>query len=148
MKLTEYSRRIPEIYGTLTTVALIAYFFLIYAIGYVYITELRILNLFIQGAGIYLAIRQFKNTHDGHLNYFRGMAVGIATSFIASSTFVLFLFIYLYLDHNLMSVIKEHGPLGEFLNPYIATFTVWLEGIFSGFMATFILINFIDTDKA
>lgn len=146
-KIAKYPTRIPQIYGTLVTLALILYFFLIYAIGFIYITELRVFNLFIQISGIYLALKQYRRTHSGNLNYLRAMSIGVGTSFIASSTFVLFLFVYLYLDPNMMSVIREHAPLGEYLDPYIASFSVWLEGIFSGFMATFILVNYIHTDN-
>lgn len=146
-RITRYPTRIPQIYGTLVTVALILYFFIIYAAGFIYVTELRVINLIIQVAGIYLALKQYRRTHEGHINYLRAMSIGVGTSFIASSTFVLFLFIYLYLDPNLMNAIKTHAPLGEYLDPYIASFSVWLEGIFSGFMATFIIVNYIHTDN-
>jgi len=146
-RIAKYPTRIPQIYGTLVTIALILYFFIIYAFGFIYVTELRVVNLFIQVAGIYLAIKQFRRTHEGHINYLRAMSVGIGTSFIATSTFVLFLFAYLSLDSNLMSTIKTHAPLGDYLDPYIASFSVWLEGIFSGFLATFIIVNYIHTDN-
>lgn len=147
-KIAKYPTRIPQIYGTLITIALILYFFIIYAFGFIYVTELRVFNLAIQVAGIYLALKQYRRTHNGELNYLRAMSVGVGTSFIATSTFVLFLFIYLYIDPNLMKTIREHAPLGEYLDPYIASFSVWLEGIFSGFMATFVIVNYIRTDKA
>lgn len=146
-RIAKYPTRIPQIYGTLITIALILYFFIIYAAGFIYVTELRVINLLIQVAGIYLAIKQYRRTHEGHINYLRAMSIGVGTSFIASSTFVLFLFIYLYLDPNLMSTIKTNAPLGEYLDPYIASFSVWLEGIFSGFMATFIIVNYVNTDN-
>lgn len=146
-RIAKYPTRIPQIYGTLVTMALVLYFFLIYAIGFIYVTELRVLNLFIQIAGIYLAIKQYRRTHEGHVNYLRAMTIGVGTSFIASSTFALFLFIYLNLDGNLLHLIKTHAPLGEYLDPYIASFSVWLEGIFSGFIATFIIVNYIRTDN-
>jgi hypothetical protein len=33
------------------------------------------------------------------------------------------------------------------MNPYIASFIVALEGVFSGLLVTFILINFVATDE-
>jgi hypothetical protein len=146
-KIAKYPTRIPQIYGTLVTVALILYFFIVYASGFIYVTELRVFNLLIQVAGIYLALKQYRRTHEGSLNYLRAMSIGVGTSFIASSTFVLFLFAYLNLDQNMMNVIRENAPLGEYLDPYIASFSVWLEGIFSGFLATFIIVNYIHTDN-
>lgn len=91
-RLAKYPTRIPQIYGTLVTIALILYFFIIYAVGFIYVTELRVFNLIIQITGIYLALKQYRRTHAGNLNYLRAMSIGVGTSFIASSTFVLFLF--------------------------------------------------------
>lgn len=146
-RIAKYPTRIPQIYGTLVTVALILYFFIIYSIGFIYVTELRVFNLLIQVAGIYLALKQYRRTHAESLNYLRAMSIGIGTSFIASSTFVVFLFIFLNADANLMSTIQQNAPLGDYLDPYIASFSVWLEGIFSGFLATFIIVNYIHTDN-
>lgn len=139
--------RIPEIYGTLITLGLIAYFFLMYAIGLVHVIELRLLNLFIMIAGIYKAIQQYKRTHGGHLNYFRGLAIGISTGTIGVSTFALFLLIYLKIDSNLMATLIERGPMGQYLNEYIAAAVVTAEGVFSGLTITYILLNYVETDK-
>src|SRR5688500_11040093 len=110
--------RIPEIYGTLITLALIAYFFIMYALGLVHVIELRLLNLFIMLGGIYAALRQYKRTHTGHLNYFRGLSIGVATATIGASTFAAFLLIYLKLDNNMMNSIIEREPMGRYLNEY------------------------------
>jgi hypothetical protein len=37
--------------------------------------------------------------------------------------------------------------MGRYLNPYIASFIVALEGLFSGLLVTFTLINFVTTDE-
>jgi hypothetical protein len=139
--------RIPEIYGTLIAIGLIVYFFAMYALGLIHVIELRLLNLAIMFLGVYYALKQYRRTHAGQLNYFRALTTGVAASAIGTATFVLFLFTYLYLDKNLMESIRENEPLGLNLGPFIATFAVFLEGIFSGFMATYILINFINTDQ-
>lgn len=146
--IARYPSRIPQIYGTIVTLILILYFFIIYAIGFIYVTELRVVNLLIQVTGIYLALKQYRRTHQGQLDYLRALSIGVGTSFIASSTFVVFLFFYLNADQELMNTIRANAPLGEYLDPYIASFSVWLEGIFSGFLASFIIINYIRTDKA
>lgn len=98
-------------------------------------------------AGIYFSLKQYKRTHQGELDYFRALAVGVASAFIGTSTFVLLLFLYLKIDTNLMQAIIEKEPMGMYLNTYIATFAVWVEGIFSGFIMTFILINFLTDQK-
>lgn len=140
--------RIPEIWGTIITLGLIVYFFLMYALGLVHIIELRLLNLFIMLGGIYGAMKQYKRTHDGHLNYFRGLSTGVATSAIGASTFAVFLLLYLKIDANLMESIIENEPMGRYLNEYIAAAMVTIEGVFSGFTMTYLLLNYVETDKA
>jgi hypothetical protein len=139
---------IPEIYGTLIALALIVYFFAMYAVGLVHVIELRLLNLFIMLAGIYFAMKQYKRTHEGHLNYFRGLSIGVYTAVIGASTFAVFLLFYLKIDHNLMRHIIENEPMGHYLNEYIAAAVVTLEGTFSGFTMTYLLLNYVETDKA
>jgi hypothetical protein len=36
--------------------------------------------------------------------------------------------------------------MGRYLNPYITAFMVALEGLFSGLLFTFIIINYVETD--
>lgn len=146
MNIWNRGTRIPEIYGTITTLGLIVYFFIMYAAGAIHIIELRILNVVILLAGIYFAHKQFKRTHNGRLDYFKGLTIGTATSAIAAATFSLFLFIYLSLDKNLMTSIAENEPLGYYLDPYICSYVVFLEGLFSGFAMSYMLTNFFATD--
>ena len=146
-KLTQYPTRLPEIYGTFIFLGLVAFFFLMLALGLVHVIELRLLNLAIMGVGIYYALKQHKRTHDGHLDYFKGLVIGVSTAFVATSTFVLFLFAYMKLETKFLTSILAGEPLGAYMNTYIATFAVWLEGIFSGFIMTFMLINYIATDR-
>jgi hypothetical protein len=146
MNIWNRSSRIAEIYGAIIAAGLIVYFFIMYAVGLIHVIELRLLNLLIMLAGVYYAMKQFKRTHDGRLDYFRSMTTGLATAGIAAATFSLFLFIYLSLDKNLMQSIVHNEPLGRYMNPYIASFIVLLEGVFSGFMASYLLSNFMSTD--
>jgi hypothetical protein len=147
LKIFNHAKRIPEIYGSFIAIGLVLYFFIAYIFGFLHIIELRMLNLFIMGAGIYYSLRQYDRTHTGSLDYFRALAVGVSSAFIGTSTFVLFLFLYLKVDTSLMQSIIESEPMGAYLNEYIATFAVWIEGIFSGFIMTFILINFLTDQK-
>ena len=48
----------------------------------------------------------------------------------------------------MMQSIIENEPMGRYLNPYIVSFIVALEGVFSGLLVTFVLINFLETGKA
>jgi hypothetical protein len=96
--------------------------------------------------GVYLALRKFKKSHQDRLNYFRALVTGVATGAIGSSVFAFFLFVWMKTDPALMQAIIENDPMGRYLNAYIASFIVALEGVFSGLLVTFILINYVTTD--
>ncbi len=147
MSLFTDPKRIPENYGLKIGAGLIAFFLLMKVTGLVHHYELRFLNVFIQVGGIYYALKKFKETHGQHINYFRALVTGVSAGAIASLIFAIFLFAYLMMDQSLMLDIIEKEPMGRYLNPYIAAFMVALEGIFSGLLFTFILINYIPTDE-
>lgn len=139
--------RIPESYGVRIGVGLIVYFVVMHLTGLSHHVELRLLNLLILVTGVYLALKKFKESHSDHLNYFRALVTGVATAAIGSLIFSAFLFAYMKLDSSLMESIVQNEPMGRYLNPYIASFIVALEGLFSGLLVTFILINFVNTDE-
>ena len=135
--------RIPEIYGTIIALGLIVYFFLMYLLGLIHVVELRLFNVLILLAGIYFAMKQYQRTHRGQMDYFHAFTTGMGTAAIGTLTFSVFLFAYLFLDKSLMQSIAEKEPLGFYLDPYIASFMVSMEGLFSGLFATFLLSNFL-----
>ena len=139
--------RIPENYGLRIAAGLIAYFIIMRMIDLGHHVELRLLNLVILTAGIYLALKKFKLTHTDHLNYFRGLIMGVATGGIASLVFGLFLFVYMQLDSEMMQSIIDNEPMGRYLNPYMSAFIVVLEGFFSGLLVTFVILNWVTTDE-
>lgn len=146
MSIFNDPNRIPENYGIRIAVGLIAYFLLMKVVGLAHIVELRLLNLVILVLGIYLALRKFRTTHKDRLNYFRALVTGVSTAAIGSVLFALFLFAYMKVDTSMMQSIIDNDPMGRYLNPYIASFIVALEGVFSGLLVTFILINYVKTD--
>lgn len=80
------------------------------------------------------------------MNYFRALVTGVATGAVSSVVFAFFLFIYLTVDPGFMQDIITNEPMGRYLNPYITAFMVALEGLFSGLLFTFIIINYVNTD--
>jgi hypothetical protein len=146
MNIWNRPTRIAEIYGSIIALSLIVYFFIMYAAGLIHVIELRLLNFFILLAGVYYAMKHFKRTHEGKLDYFRALVTGVSAAAIGAATFSLFLFIYLSIDKNLMDSIAENEPLGFYLNPYIASFIVLLEGVFYGLTVSYLLSNFLSTD--
>ena len=147
MNLFNNPNRIAESYGIKIAGGLIAYFLLMKLFNLHHHVELRFMNLVVLTAGVYLAMKKFKTSHGDNLNYFRGLITGVATAGIGSLLFGLFLFIYMQADSELMESIKINEPMGRHLNPYMASFIVVLEGFFSGFLVTFVLLNWITTDE-
>lgn len=146
MSLFTNPNRIPENYGLKIAGGLIGYFLLMRLVGLQHHYELRFLNVFFQVGGIYFALKKFRESHGQHLNYFRALVTGVATGGISSAIFAIFIFGYLSLDSNLMQGIIDNEPMGRYLNPYITAFMVALEGLFSGLLFTFIIINYMETD--
>jgi hypothetical protein len=136
------------IYGTLIFLGLTAYFLTMYAVGAVHNVSLRFLNLIILLIGCYFAVKQYKRTHLGHISYFRTLTVGVATSSIASSTFALFMLFMLQTDNSLMRAIQQNEQMGPYMNPFIASFMVMLEGVFSGLAVAYLYSNYMSNDKA
>src|SRR6478735_316507 len=147
MSLFTDPRRIPENYGLKIAGGLIAFFLLMKVVGLAHIYELRFLNVFIQIGGIYFALKKFKETHGQHINYFRALVTGVTTGAIGSVIFAVFLFAYLMIDAGMMQDVMVKEPMGQYLNPYITAFMVALEGVFSGLLFTFVLINYLPTDE-
>lgn len=147
MSFLSNPNRIPESYGLRIAAGLIGFFLIMKLVGLSHIVELRLLNLFILTGGVYMALKRFKHTHEDRLNYFRGLVTGVATAAVGSLVFALFLFLYMKLDTSMMQFIIENEPMGRYMNPYIAAFIVALEGVFSGLLVTFILINYVSTDE-
>ena len=134
----------PDIrYGLLITAGLIVYFMIMKFAGLVHVTELRIFNFFIMLGGLYLAYKEFHETDiNRQFNYMKAIVFGFSTSSIGTLLFVVFVFFYLsFIDPALMDTIKEKGPLGEYLNPWIVSIIVAVEGVLSGSLASFMIIN-------
>jgi hypothetical protein len=146
MGLFNNPERLAENYGLKTAGGMILFFLAMRVLNLHHHVELRLLNLLIQSAGIFFALKAFRTTHSDHLNYFRGLIVGVATGSIGSGIFAVFMFLYMQLDSGLMQSIIDNEPMGHYLNPYIASFIVALEGGFSGLLVTFVLLNYVGTD--
>ena len=144
----KHTWELSQIYGTLIFLALTLYFLLMYAVGLIHVIELRFLNIVFMLTGIYFVLRQYRANHAGELNYFRALALGTATAFIGTTTFGIFLFFFLKFEGSLMESIQVNEPIGRYLNPYIASCVVMLEGVISGFGSTYMLINFMNTNEA
>ncbi|GHN00970.1 hypothetical protein WSM22_24590 [Cytophagales bacterium WSM2-2] len=147
MSFFDNPNRIPENYGLRIAAGLIVYFLIMHFCGLGNVVELRLLNLLILMAGIYFGLKKFKESHGGHINYFRALITGVATGAVGSVLFGVFMFLYMKIDDSMMQWIITNEPMGRYLNAYMASFIVVLEGVFSGLLVTFVLINYLTTDE-
>jgi hypothetical protein len=147
MGLFNDPNRIPENYGIKIAGGLTVYFLLMQVIDKHHHVELRLLNVVILTLGVYFALKKFKSSHGDHMNYFRGLITGVAAGSIGSVLFAAILFVYMKLNDTLMQSIIDNEPMGHYLNAYIASFIVALEGVFSALLVTFVLLNYVGTDE-
>ena len=130
-------------YGALTAAGLTAVFLLAKFAGLADLLVLRLLNLPILVGGVLMAIHHFKAQKNSNMAYLEGFGIGMFTSLIGVITFAVFMLFYLTLiDPAFMDVIREKSMFGSYLNPFIASFTIVIEGLGSGLMITFTLMQY------
>ena len=130
-------------WGFITFILLSLYFLLMKLLGLVHIIELRFLNAFIMFYGVYKAIKTIKAS-GAKFRYFKGIGVGSLTAIIASGLFTLAGFLYiLFIDTGFARVLETNEPLGLYLNKYIAVMQIFIEGSVSGFIFSFIIMQWL-----
>ncbi|UII29778.1 DUF4199 domain-containing protein [Fulvivirga ulvae] len=139
---------ISEKYGLSIAIGLIIFFFLMRIFGLLYVVELRVMNIVIMIAGILTAIKTLRSKAPEEFTYFKGMGTGVLTGIIGSILFGLFVFFYVsFIDTGLMQNIIENEPMGRFMNPYIVSVVIVVEGIASALLVSFITMNYLDPTK-
>ncbi len=130
-------------YGLFLAGGLIAYFLFMQLLGLADILELRFLNLFILIAAVVGALKYYKKHCDNPMTYFKGMGVGIFTSMIGAVIFAFFMGVYLgIVAPNFYETIRSEWPdYASQITPVTISFVVLLEGAISGFMTTFIAMQ-------
>ncbi|MEO1050245.1 MAG: DUF4199 domain-containing protein [Bacteroidota bacterium] len=135
-----------EKYGLLIAAGLTLFFLIMKWSGLAHVIELRALNFFILAGGIYLSLKEFKRANGSSFTYLKGLGLGVLTSIIGCVGFGLIIFIYVqFIDPAFMQALIENEAMGRFLNPYIVAVAVAVEGIGSGMILAFILMNYMDT---
>lgn len=139
---------ISEKYGLFIAMGLVIFFFIMRVFGLLHVVELRVLNVFVMVWGILTAIQSLRKYQPEHFTYFKGMGTGVLTGIIGSVVFGLFVFVYVsFIDPDLMLSIIKNEPMGRFLNPYIVSVIIAVEGIASALLVSFIIMNYLDPTK-
>lgn len=81
------------------------------------------------------------------MQYFNALATGVSIATIGSLLFAGFMFSFMKINSSFMTWIIENEKMGRYLNAYMASFIILLEGVFSGLLVTFVLLNWLDTDE-
>ena len=128
--------------GFVTGAALIGYFLIMRATGFHEILEFRYLNLVFLVSGLFVAFRNHYNSAGGKTGYFTGLSVGIYATIAAVGLLAVFVLIYLAMDAAFMNYIIENAPFGNYLSPLLAAVAIVVEGVSSGFIATFVMMQY------
>lgn len=134
-------------YGLYLFGGLVAYFLIMKLFGLHEVVELRFFNFVILIAAVYSALKYFKKKSGSVLTYFRGIGIGVLTSFVGVIPFAIFIGFYLgFMDQELMQTIKsDQAAYITYINPFSLSFVIALEGMISGFFTTFILMQYLKT---
>lgn len=133
--------------GLLTTACLIGYFFLMSAFKLQEVLSLRAFNFVILLAGILWTFHLYNKANEtSKVDYFTGLKLGIRVTFVAVISFAIFMALYLVYDNHLMDVIKENTGIGQYLNPLTIAGAICMEGLSSGFIITFIAMQYFKNE--
>lgn len=122
--------------GAFIFIGLVAYFLIMNALDLEHNLELRAFNIIIMGAGVFLSIKAINGKNDD-FDYFKGIGTGMLAAFSSSLAFAIFVFIYLMSNPEFLAEIKEVEPFGNYLNAFIISFIIVMEGSGSGFFLSY-----------
>ena len=118
--------------GLITAFALIAYFFIMKAVGLEQVVELRFFNFIILAIGIIYGINKLKKELNQPEFYLKGLGQGIFIAAVAVVVFSAFISIYIiYFDPFLLEHIRENTAIGwsmDIFTLFISTFTEGMAG--------------------
>jgi membrane protein CcdC involved in cytochrome C biogenesis len=134
--------RIGVTTGLITSLLLVSYFSLMKALGLATVPELRYFNFFILLGGILYAYEQFR-TPGNNIEYLSGMGLGFITTVASVVPFAAFIYAYFtYVDPGLLATIKSNSLMGEYLTPFTVTGAIVIEGLASGVIISFVLMQY------
>lgn len=135
--------------GLLIFAGMVLYFLLMKFAGFAHIPELRFLNVLLAATGAAGAVMYY-NRHSGkHIKYLNGLLLGFSSIMIGSVLFAVFIFTYFTLvDPALLAVISTDAPItGIHISPFTTAISVTAEGAVSGFIISFILMQYFKDDE-
>lgn len=133
--------------GLCTGLVLIAYFAIMRVTGLADVLWLRMFNLLILFGGVILSSNRYANMTRDNYNWFNTLGNGCITVISALILFCTFLVIELTIDKELMAVLNRDAWFGDFLNPVLAAGGVFIEGMASGMILSYILLSYFNDER-
>lgn len=130
-------------YGLLIFTGLTAFFIIMKLVGLVHVLELRVLNLFIVGAGIYYGIREYRRQYEHGTNYFNSFRFGLITGAVGIIPFAFMMVAYLSASPEFMAEVRATEIMGPYLNPINVGFVILAEGLGSAFLVTYTVMQYM-----
>jgi len=124
-----------------------AYFLIMRAIGLHEVFMLRYLNALFLIAGISVAIYSYKTHMKDVVNYKKGLQMGTFITLMAVIPFAVFIFLYLNIDDGFLILVEKDVQLREFVSPITVACFICLEGVCSGSIITFIVMQYFKKNK-
>ena len=137
-------KRISNRTGVVLVAMLIAFFLLMNSLGLGHNYWLRSLNFVFVFAMIYSSIRSFKlsSSREYYEEFFDLFKIGMRTSLIGIGIFSVFLIAYLgILDPVFMEELRQYESMGAVISPISVAFLIFLEGMGSSFVCTYMAIQ-------
>lgn len=130
-------------WGFVSFLGLSIYFILMKFLGLIHIPELRLLNAAILFIGIFLSIKESKESLQD-FNYLTGIGTGVITGFFASTLFSIFGLVYLTLiDPAFIESIRQNELFGIYMNKYGAVVQIFIEGSASACLMSFAAMQYL-----
>jgi hypothetical protein len=134
--------------GTLSALGMIVFFLVMRAFNLHYILEFRFFNVVFLFFALLYTVRKYKSA-GGEIGYLKGLMEGMKTTIINIIAFDIFFLIYLIrIDPSFMDFLVKNAPFGRYLNPWLVAGNIFGEGLSSGAMIIFILMQYYKSDKS
>ncbi|HKC67399.1 MAG TPA: DUF4199 domain-containing protein [Bacteroidia bacterium] len=128
--------------GVLVFSGFMGYFLIMRSVGLHEVFVLRYLNALFLITGIFLAIHSYKTHLKKDVNYKKGLQMGMLITLIAVIPFALFIYLYLNIDDGFLTLVEKNAELRDFVTPATVAGFICLEGLCSGSIITFIIMQF------
>lgn len=142
-KITTYEHSLCNRTGILIALSLIGFFVAMVFVGLSEVLWLRYVNFAILLTGLVAAFKIYsKKVASEGIHYFDGLRIGARITLTAMIPFALFIGIYLRIDTGFMDYVRQSAEFGDYLSPASAAAGVAFEGIVSGFLTSFCLMQY------